>query len=370
MLEVSAKNNVSFDSQWVEVEAEKVFGELEKTAWLGKKSLLFSCSQFVSIVLPKEIWRKFRDLKIVRFPVRRTRFWKKGVAFFHFGRMEKNKCTFKKCKRIASRYFFQKDKKYIDFAIERSKLHEDCRFVSTKRRIENYLNHGHQILIELINQSEIEKGCAHSYCNKKDLLSLELWRELKARIVSHLDGYKKLFLSPYFFHLDWIVSQIDHEIELRAFDFTQTIPVKDQKGKEVAAQVKLGSGYFYFGYENKICLLFQNRKIGSVEFIFNKDCRNIFIVRIQNKTISCGKREFSGVGTGLLNLVKKICSAFNYKFISLTAQVLLHVPKPKNNNLLSFYEKNDFFRSGNGDSLYRGIRMRWYQPAVQFLEFP
>ena len=66
-----------------------------------------------------------------------------------------------------------------------------------------------------------------------------------------------------------------------------------------------------------------------------------------NKSINkSGERLYHHVGTSLLKVIKKICITFKCREIALIAADLAN--PPKDNDLVSFYEKNGFEDQGFG----------------------
>ncbi|MEC7839323.1 MAG: hypothetical protein VX777_04715 [Chlamydiota bacterium] len=260
--------------------------------------------------------------------------------------------------------FFESSQVNIETSEVEKKLNEITQHEGIRRKLKIYKVHGKEVFNALTNKMKIWGEKVGVTSTKEVVQSLGEWSEFKMKKITILSKDKKSLLAPWISHLDWLINQIDHEIELKALNFSQQIPIKAYDGTNLSAQIKLCGGYLYFDYNNKLELICEEETIGKTEFKFLKNMKCIFVTHLINCSITTsGDRLYSKVGTGLLNFLKDACSTLGYDSIHLTAQTPFNTLLPKNNQLLSFYEKNGFVINNKDGSNFMGYQMEWHPKA-------
>lgn len=83
--------------------------------------------------------------------------------------------------------------------------------------------------------------------------------------------------------------------------------------------------------------------LGSLELSFDPLKRSIFVSRLSNDTFGRDRiRRFSGIGRGLLEIVKAICLRLDFERVSLVAMTPCNHPLPVDHDLRRFYTRCGF----------------------------
>lgn len=148
----------------------------------------------------------------------------------------------------------------------------------------------------------------------------------------------------------------------------QTITVQNSANKLVVSTVVYEVGT----HKAKCSVYLENEEkcIGQVSFFLannnSEQGRCIHIKHLQNTTISThdGTREFSLVGTGLINLVKQIARKIGIFTIKLFAQASNDTPLPEKHDLHAFFTKMGFKQPSDMSSNYICTTMEQIIPLV------
>ncbi len=105
-------------------------------------------------------------------------------------------------------------------------------------------------------------------------------------------------------------------------------------------RTQFGKEFTVYAFE----LYFEEKKIGNMEFAIHKEDDETYIMLrdLQNMSIKGGKRKFDGIGTALINCLKKVAKHIQIDIVHVTAQVPFNTPLPEPCNLVDFYTKNGF----------------------------
>jgi hypothetical protein len=141
----------------------------------------------------------------------------------------------------------------------------------------------------------------------------------------------------------------------------KTIKVKDRDGQTLEVELSYKCPLEYKNMLHVLKVTNCTKTIGEAWFRFYFDeesgDRNIFIPSLSNNTISGGTREFSNIGTALLDVIKEIAKKFKVAKVCLTARTPCETPVPDNNNLVLFYQKKGFVVEGDSGNDFIGYRM-------------
>jgi len=358
----------------------KKFGELLGYRFIDKNVRILSHTEGFAIFLPEDIWGKLNYQVPISFPEKKIpscwiadknfAFMSDNSIFSRKGRKFINvEVTLNIIESIVKKFFFEKDLIQNELTNAKTQLHQLTRSENLTRTLCVYKIHAFQIFLDLTNKLNECNGESLNPNAKIIVQSLSAWYKFKKNNILVLRENQVLSLKPWIDHLSSIISSINHELELKELDFSQPISVTTQYGEEVNAYLKLDEGYFNYGYKNRVKLISQRKVIGKMEFEFCKNPNFFFVSRLQNCTITMfGEKEYTRVGTALLDFSKKACSDFGYSSICLTAQTPLNTPLPETNNLVSFYKKNGFELNDSYGSNIMGYRMIWHNTSATPLQ--
>lgn len=158
------------------------------------------------------------------------------------------------------------------------------------------------------------------------------------------------------------------ENTLDTFIWPQNITVRNRANEPVVSTVV----YEVVTHKAECSIHLENegKYIGQVSFYLvnnkSQEGRYIYIKHLQNTTISThdGTREFSLVGTGLINLVKQIARKIGIFTIKLFAQASSDTPLPEKHDLHAFFTKMGFKQPSPMSSNYICTTMEQIIPLV------
>jgi hypothetical protein len=227
---------------------------------------------------------------------------------------------------------------------------------------EDYFEHGNKVLTSLFRMAEeldpqllvklndtVKKQ--QRFC-LTHILDHRFWHG-----INRFKSFKEL--KPWTKHLTWIVNEIDHDIDLRRFSFPSEIGGIFKVNQDVKCTLKVDAYHSGFGHNFRLMLYDNENEIGTLAFYFVRLQKFIFVHDIQNMTIRSGVREYSKVGTALMDYLKNLGAELGYVSIRLLARAPLNTPLPSNSKVVEFYEKLGFVKTGEGFLEDGGHRMQF-----------